>query len=506
MTTESAPASSSCWHVRRAADALDHIPLLSTAEGRGRYGELVRELQRVLRSWDRRRHLLGTFLNRKTFLHEVEEVIVPLSALIEHARRRDAAPAPRPALVVFDLCCGKGFFGMLLSYVAGSSREPFCTLRRHVRRVYLLEKRCDVRWEHIDAANADIERRRGGGGAQMAAEEQAAIPLSLWKGCNIHDVALEQRILSCVRGAEAKEDGGDGGDGGGSGDDGAGAGGPGASDKSVAVSRALVLVGIHLCRRLSSRFVELCNLMQAAAPAPGVSLAVLAPCCLPGFNGPVRVRTRFGPIAAAAAAPRARGAEAEAGAAADEEACVEAARAARWAACWRCGETGHAKRDCPYRDAGNGSGGGAASAAGNDVRAGKQQRLRALDDALRSAQLRIPTAAPDAGGGDCAAAVELTAGALAAAPDPFGRWCEFLRSAFVVNTGSTAAQMRRLDVALDDSGARAHGSGAHAHGHTGTRAHSGEVTAPTGTPVDWNSKRKTTWLVLQTAADGDGFD
>ena len=114
-----------CWHVRRAADALDDLQLLSTEAGRATYGPLVSEVQRVLRSWDRRRVMLGTFLNRKTFLHEVEEAIVPLSLLIDRVRRMDTAPvaAPRPRpLLVFDLCCGKGLTGVVLSYLLPAAR------------------------------------------------------------------------------------------------------------------------------------------------------------------------------------------------------------------------------------------------------------------------------------------------------------------------------------------------------------------------------------------------
>ena len=134
----------------------------------------------------------------------------------------------------------------------------------------------------------------------------------------------------------------------------------------------------------------------------------------------------------------------------------------------------------------------------------------------------------------------LDAGVLAAAADPFVRWCEFLQSAFTcvapgtgnrdvhvgddsLARGQNGAQLSRIEVCLGRNGANGHTDDAQAkasgfaaskrtrdiadgaeserigkrarpvdeHGTHGV-VHSGEHAVQ----QSWNSKRKTTWLVL----------
>jgi hypothetical protein len=101
---------------------------------------------------------------------------------------------------------------------------------------------------------------------------RAALPIVIWGGQNIHDEAFEVRLhhhcnppLPPKTPATAKDE----------------AVHPAppstGSLPSVAEHRHVALVGIHLCRRLSSRFVELTNSLGPEL----VQKAILAPCCLP---------------------------------------------------------------------------------------------------------------------------------------------------------------------------------------------------------------------------------
>lgn len=91
-----------------------------------------------------------------------------------------------------------------------------------------------------------------------AAAGGSNVPIQCWAGDNIHSDAFELKLHRYVR-AMGAEGGGDGAD------------DVQAAEESRAKrhkkepaqgcghERRVVLVGIHLCRRLSSRFVELAN-------------------------------------------------------------------------------------------------------------------------------------------------------------------------------------------------------------------------------------------------------
>ena len=172
---------------------------------------------------------------------QVEEAIVPLRALIRHFEEQADSiacdDAALPLVDVADLCCGKGFFGMLLSYIA--AWHPL--LQGRIGSIVLVEKNLKVRWEHIEAANADVAAADSASNADVI---RAVLPIMVWRGANIHDEAFEIQLHHHCKP-------------------------PGQPQ-----ARRLLLVGIHLCRRLSSRFVELVNSLGPRL----VVKAVLAPC------------------------------------------------------------------------------------------------------------------------------------------------------------------------------------------------------------------------------------
>lgn len=495
------------WHVNRAIRALPQSLLLSTEEGRSKYGQLIQDILVVLRSWSRKwagRREWQSFLNRKSFLHEVEEAVVPLAATLGQARalrshettrrsakqgaikyrkrarkciikkvaqkRRSHAQRPRhmrrrrrakrktrrgrqqPGLGVkvsqvdvFDLCCGKGFFAMLLSHLA--SLCP--ALRVRVRRIVIVEKNKKVKWTHIHASNQELEARTRARGDEAAASGVpkaatlevgehaptikegaegdsgcekhhrelmvcAGLPIAIWAGENIHSETFAHRLrhgqltgsTRCPDTGKTVEHRAD------RHEDRHHCNVPKATARGKWTRKhpRVILIGIHLCRRLSSRFVELAN---ALGPKRLV-LSVLAPCCLPGPRSIVRVGQRVWSRHAAKSSPT---------------------RSKDWNACWTCGGP-HMKQVCPIKQTGE-----------------EQQSTRVLDSC------------------------ELAVGLLEKAENPFETWCDFLCEATKI---APAQHLSKLDVPL--RGRCAHG------GATG-----GQVMRSNNW---WNESRRTTWLCV----------
>ena len=298
------------WHVHAAAHALDSSELLSTECGRARFGPLVACVGTVLRAWASEpagsgRQQTAGLLNKRTLLHEVEECVVALHFLLEwletdgsdpeHCSRNgaEASEAAESSAVeaklitVVDLCAGKGVFSCLLSYVAGRGAgwpaapaavapEPhdaalarLSVLAARVSRIIAVEKQRDVDWAHLERANVDVDTRCSGEGSATSAVTDndapdsgapdvgaprssqygwASIPITVRAGVDIHDEALEEELR--------------------------------------AMPGRVVLVGVHLCKQLSPRCVELRNAL-GPAKAP---LMVLAPCCLPPLRAGQAIR------------------------------------------------------------------------------------------------------------------------------------------------------------------------------------------------------------------------
>lgn len=317
----------------KAADAIESsCTLLSTAKGRAEYGEAVRLIAAVIRAWSaRRRHdpRWRSLLEMKGLQHEAEEAIVPLATLLRWLNGRSPEGDGSVAAAKYtlaDMCCGKGIFSLLLSHAAALQPQL-----RQVGQILMIDRatRAQVDWTMVDDCIVEVQANRqrdagpagGAGAAEDSLDTTAAacarsrasggsckrgptdgasalvaypvIPIELWWGCNLHEQGeeVEERLRSS----------------------------PG----------QVIVLGIHLCRRLSPCAVSLYNhLGRAKAP-----LLMLAPCCLPRLSGP--------PITVGCyETPEAR------------QARLDATRR-RWLIkrgrrlCWGCLREGHVAAECP---------------------------------------------------------------------------------------------------------------------------------------------------------------
>ena len=293
------------WHVARAARTLHSLPLCQpqeagAAEAR-EYRRIVDVLAARMTGWHAQfsgQPVWAHFFNKTSFIHEMEEVLLPLRVLMamgdlgRTARQPALAAAPVPApdtepaaaaaeaqdegLTVIDLCAGKGFLPMCLAHGVLAEGPG-------IARVLLLEK-ARVNWAHLRDT-----------GTWAGAPE-----VEIWgppeEKLNIFDEALVGRL--------------------------------------ALIPGRLLLVGIHLCRRLSSRAIEIFNLL---GPAKTAGL-ILAPCCLPLASGTIEISApALGPAGLfSAAAPHL-----------DIRADLNTPHDQVVLHCWNCGGVGHMKEDCP---------------------------------------------------------------------------------------------------------------------------------------------------------------
>lgn len=187
-----------------------------------------------------------SFLNKRSIHHEAEESIVALYHLREWMTKPGLAKENLDFVAV-DVCGGKGFFSMLLSFMAstywqpqqkqrtesgegGEEEEGSNPLVRALKRIILLEKATtkDIDWQHVSVANA---------------REGPHPIIELWSDTNLHEY---DNLLSKFQ-AVAKDN-----------------------------NALLAMTGIHLCKMLSPSCISLANGLGPACP-----YLLLAPCCLP---------------------------------------------------------------------------------------------------------------------------------------------------------------------------------------------------------------------------------
>ena len=250
------------------------------------YGPLCEEVACVLRGWGHRwagQNSFQSLLNKSSLLHEVEESIVAIQSLLDwikgvlrregsndacHDRKiqqlnksavsegKDSQRNLIREITVVDVCCGKGIFSMLLSYLAARENDvcrPFHIIKRIIMADKITSKK--VNWQHIDVTNDDVLTFTACVKDDHLSEENkihdktvagvinfARVPIEVWGGCNIHDDNFLHKLLS--------------------------------------LHEILALVGIHLCKHLGPRLVSLFNTLgKDTAP-----FMCLAPCCLPRLN------------------------------------------------------------------------------------------------------------------------------------------------------------------------------------------------------------------------------
>jgi hypothetical protein len=266
-------------------------------------------LVRWSEEWKEQREAWG-LLNKPNLLHEVEESMVALELLMDWMDQQ----ARGQPLAIVDVCCGKGVFSMLASYLfEGDSR---------ICRLVMMDKDSNVDWGHIHVANKDAKSSNR--------------PVIEAHQCNLFEIDETIEWLSLY-------------------------------------NERLGLVGIHLCKNLSPTLVGIAN---ALGPSKAPFLC-LAPCCLPrvvlqgrhkeqvlevaSYESPMERQARL------VAADRRKNArrrkipcllcestnhriqQCPHLPAAHEEQLALFQRAAALEPCWKCGELGHTKKNCPSK-------------------------------------------------------------------------------------------------------------------------------------------------------------
>ena len=304
------------WHVWKAVECLEEEGgLLASNPG---MKPLCEKTVSILRDWGE--SYAGSpeyqgLLNKSTLRKEVEESIVALHHLLQWLERFKGQN-----LTIVDVCCGKGVFSILSSSIL--SEDP------RIKEIIMLDK-ATMDWSHISLAQ---------------------ILIRTWGGCNLHEIdQMVQRL--------------------------------------DALDTPVALVGIHLCKTLSPTCVGIVNSLSTTQ----CPFLCLVPCCLPravstvpkkqkqqpqisNKNGMIPVRQYETPLQRkerVAAAQRRAAATARTfcvlcnstnhttyncghfvlpSSTSDskehnQEIFLRSPREVR--PCWKCGEIGHVKADCP---------------------------------------------------------------------------------------------------------------------------------------------------------------
>lgn len=247
-TNKSNAYDSSHWKIWSVIKELEANGLSSNSKSKKsrKESQIIHHVVQILRHWGdlwAGQSDWQSLLNKKSLLHEVEESIVALQFLVDwlEDRRKYNDNASPPPVTLVDVCCGKGILSMIASYLFRGQ-----TLT-HVSSIIMLDKQHDINWNHIVKSN------------KLAESEDRPVIVT-WGGCNLHDVdTIVQRLDNYDRH------------------------GP------------LALVGIHLCKQLSPSCIGLVNILGPEK----CNFLCLAPCCLPrvvttvsksrgGYVGPKR--------------------------------------------------------------------------------------------------------------------------------------------------------------------------------------------------------------------------
>lgn len=225
--------------VRRQVEVFNTIKELEMtvkiSDGCGMYDEMTHNVIEILKEWTVEHSNDGcwqSLLNKRNLRHEVEESIVALYHLKEWARKRNST---HPFIAV-DVCCGKGVFSMLLSYLSLKHVEL-----SGLTRIILLDNDSTIDWAHIRAANVTKHRAEKNEGNRPI--------MDLWAGINLH--SYDSEIVTALQ----------------------------------SYNQPVALTGIHLCKTLGPSFVSLVNAL-GAKQAPYVCLA---PCCLPRLSSKIMI-------------------------------------------------------------------------------------------------------------------------------------------------------------------------------------------------------------------------
>ncbi len=264
-------------------------------------------------------------LNKSTLFHEVEESILAIHFLQKEWDQQQQQQVEQQVeqgahkeVILVDVCCGKGVFSLLASYffvngisssnsTSSSSNNNNNNSNRTIRKIIMLDKDPKLRWDHIHASND---------------EENSNRPfIETWPRFNLHE--MDQVVTRLEN--ELEE-----------------------SNNNNNNATTLALVGIHLCKTLSPTCIGIANLLGSTS-CPHL---ILAPCCLPR----VVVQSNHKPDAALEIRQH------ETLAQRNERLLAKERRASAMVrrnqdnnnkttipagACWKCGEFGHVKAECP---------------------------------------------------------------------------------------------------------------------------------------------------------------
>ena len=260
-------------------------------------------------------------LNKNNLLHEVEESVIALEFLLEWL---DAQKNMNTPISLVDVCCGKGVCSMLASYVFQNDSR--------VSKIVMVDKANGLDWSHIAVANQDAVTE--------------CRPLIETYQYNLFEM---DDIVDWF----------------------------GSSLNTDKVETPIAFIGIHLCKNLSPTLVGIGNAL-GSTKAP---FLCLAPCCLPPVvlknggkhsNHLLEVAQYESPMQRQArlmSATKRRNARQRRNpcilchstdhrvwqcnfflSSSQEDQVKILQRAADVEPCWKCGELGHTKKDCPASD------------------------------------------------------------------------------------------------------------------------------------------------------------
>ena len=288
------------WHIWKAADTLKSNGIAikdkdMSEVNQGLINKIIPILYKWGEKWAGRKEWQG-LLNKSSLLHEIEESIVALSFLLEYLTKVECTPDFQQITVV-DVACGKGVMSMLSSYVFQNDNR--------VKEIIMLDK-ADINWNHIEMAN------------QSAKSENRPF-IECWSNCNLHEI---DEIV-----------------------------------KRLETQTPVALVGIHLCKTLSPTCIGIVNSLTAEQ----CPFLVLAPCCLPriatqslqkqsiGEKSIIKVRQyeSIDERKERIEAKLRRDAAMSRKPAIKPKTMSDQLEMIQGTPCWKCGEIGHLKADCP---------------------------------------------------------------------------------------------------------------------------------------------------------------
>lgn len=125
----------------------------------GRYAQLIDTMIKVLQDWSSRWSAFEaskSFLNHRSFLSEMEECVVPLQTLLDVLQRRP----PKAPIVVVDLCSGKGFLSIMLSYLA----NEIPLLKQHLSKILMVDScfgrgKNSINTDYLNVVETDSPRK-----------------------------------------------------------------------------------------------------------------------------------------------------------------------------------------------------------------------------------------------------------------------------------------------------------------------------------------------------------